>query len=428
MPRDMYDLEITGAAPATVAALDLFGRAWIGYGTEFQPLLTEAERDRACPLAQAYAAILHMSLEAESGYRAAAPFLKRLDTATVTPRESAIIAAARHWAAGDPRAALTDFARAVEIAPTDLVAAKWGQYLAFNFGDAPAMLSLAERTLPHHRHTPEAWGMHAFALEQSHRLDEAEAAAHRALELKPTEPWAQHALAHVYETQGRLDEGVTFLERAAPGWADRSVFMREHNWWHLALFRLDRDEPARALKIYDDHLWGEWPEFAQEQIGAIALLWRLELRGVDIGNRWQPVVAKVEERGHEHLWPFHDLHYAYARAHGSTADAFLESLRTHAERSPDKVWSKIAHPAAEGLIAHARKNFTEATARLTPLIDDLYLIGGSHAQRDIFIQTWLDAATRSGAHNTIINALKERAAARPTVAIHHRELDAVLKR
>jgi hypothetical protein len=51
-------------------------------------------------------------------------------------------------------------------------------------------------------------GMMAFAYEQCHLLDEAEASARRALSLRRKEPWAQHALAHVMLTQGRIDEGV----------------------------------------------------------------------------------------------------------------------------------------------------------------------------------------------------------------------------
>jgi tetratricopeptide (TPR) repeat protein len=145
--------------------------------------------------------------------------------------------------------------------------------------------------------------MLAFAHEQSGDIARAEDAARRALSLNAADPWAHHALAHVMEAQGRIDEGVAFLTERAPMWKDRSIFVREHNHWHLALMHLDRDEPARALDIFDKHLWGEWPDFAQEQIGAISALWRLELRGLDVADRWRPVVDKVVARWHEHILP-----------------------------------------------------------------------------------------------------------------------------
>jgi len=54
--------------------------------------------------------------------------------------------------------------------------------------------------------------MTAFAYEQCHLLDEAESEARSALEMRRKEPWAQHALAHVLLTRGRIDEGARFLE------------------------------------------------------------------------------------------------------------------------------------------------------------------------------------------------------------------------
>src|SRR5690606_1673590 len=106
------------------------------------------------------------------------------------------------------------------------------------------------------------------------------------LEILSTDPWAQHALAHVMDTQGRLMEGRAFLAERAAGWADCNSFMLTHNWWHLALFELDLDRGDTALRLYDDQVWGVWKAYSQDQIGAVSLLARLELRGVDVGDRW----------------------------------------------------------------------------------------------------------------------------------------------
>jgi hypothetical protein len=232
-------------------------------------------------------------------------------------------------------------------------------------------------------------------------------------------------MAHVYETHGRLDEGIRFLEQAASGWFDRSIFMREHNYWHLALFHLDRDEPAKALDIFDRQLWGAWPEFAQEQIGAISMLWRLELRGVDVGNRWAPVAAAVMQRGAEHLWPFHDLHYIHAISrNGSAAQTagFLTTMTQKAERAGG-VWKEVAVPAATAIVACDQGRHDEACDLLTPQLPQLSRIGGSHAQRDIFVQAWIDAAFRARRTTALEHVLAERSQLRPTVAAHRRDLD-----
>jgi len=424
---DAYGQKVTGASAASVAALDRFGSQWISYGPDLAGPITTAETEPGCALANAYAALLHMSLEASSGYEAAAPFLKRLEggTSHVTAREQAIIEAALHWGALDYPASLKAFETAVSLSPADIVAAKWGQYLAFNLGDAPAMLRLGRQIMAAHRSTPEAWGMLAFAQEQSHQLHLAEDSAAQSLALNPRDAWAQHAMAHVYETHGRLDEGIRFLEQAAPGWSDRSIFMREHNNWHLALFHLDRDEPAKALDIYDRQLWSAWPEFAQEQIGAISMLWRLELRGVDVGNRWASVVAAVTQRGVEHLWPFHDLHYIHAISrNGSTTRTadFITTMEQKADRAGG-VWKDVALPAAQAIVACNQGRHDDACDLLSPLLPQLARIGGSHAQRDIFVQAWIDAAFRARRLSALEHVLTERKNARPTVAAHRRDLD-----
>src|SRR6267154_1341966 len=49
--------------------------------------------------------------------------------------------------------------------------------------------------------------------------EEAEFEARTALAMRRKEPWAQHALAHVLLTRGRMDEGAQFLEEAADTWS-----------------------------------------------------------------------------------------------------------------------------------------------------------------------------------------------------------------
>ena len=67
--------------------------------------------------------------------------------------------------------------------------------------------------------------------------------------------------------------------------------MYTHNWWHVALFHLDRDDHARALEIYDTRVWGRLKEYSQDQVNAVSLLARLALRGVDVGDRWNDVAT-----------------------------------------------------------------------------------------------------------------------------------------
>jgi hypothetical protein len=56
------------------------------------------------------------------------------------------------------------------------------------------------------------------------------------------------------------------------------------------------------------------------------------------------------------------------------------------------------------------------------LLPRLHLIGGSHAQRDVFVQAWIDAAFRAGQGTHLRPVLEERVRARPLVGVHRRDL------
>ncbi len=410
MKRDLYGNAVTTASADTIAAIDIYTADWIGYGQRLRTIFAAADADPDCAFVNACAASVHMALEARSGFEAAQPYLARMRAQAhrATDRECEFIAAVDGWSRGDTRGALEHYRNLAEQWPGDIASAKWGQYIAFNLGHPVAMRSLAEAVLPAHRDTAEAWSMLAFGEEQCHRLEAAEDAALYAHSLKQTDPWAHHAIAHVYESQDRSRDAIRFLKDHARGWEDRSIFVRGHNWWHLALFHLDRGDNDRALEIYDNHLWGIWPEFAQEQVGAVSALWRLEMMGVDAGHRWQGLSEKIAERGFEHILPFHDLHFAYALARAGKAkqaDMFLHSLAIHAVASHDDIWATIVLPAAEGLVAFARGQYARAALTLEPLLGQLHRIGGSHAQRDVFLQSWIVATLKARAYTKIEDVL-----------------------
>jgi len=164
--------------------------------------------------------------------------------------------------------------------------------------------------------------------------------------------------------------------------------------------------PAEALKIFDAYLWGEWPEFPQEQIGAISLLWRLDLIGIDGAARWQPIIDQIRARDHGHILPFHDLHTVYALARAGTpaeADDFLASMertletRTGTDR---EIWAGIALPMAAALIAFIRNDNEMAVEFGRAALARLAGIGGSHAQRQVFIDTIAEAEARAGLIDT----------------------------
>ncbi len=433
MRKDRFGNTITAADADAIAAFDIYGEDWLGYGTRIPKIFEAADRAPGSAYLNAHAAAAHMGLEAACGYRAARPYLEhaKRHAGEATDRERCFVEAVEAWWNDNPKRTMQLQREMAERWPQDLVAAKWGQYYCFNLGDADGMLAIAEAVLPHHSHIPQAHGMHAFGLEQCHRLTEAEAAGRRAVLMETAEPWAHHAVAHVMETQGRLEEGIAWLEDHSATWEDRSIFIRGHNWWHLALFHMDVEDYDAALNIFDERLWGEWPEFGQEQIGAISMLWRLEMRGVDVGDRWTPIAAKVAERELEHIQPFHDLHYVFALSRAGwqdQVDAFLDSMKRHAARRDAywrPVWTDVAVPAAMAMADYAADRNEGAYRLLKDVMPRLQAIGGSHAQRDVFVQTWIDVLMRTRREREAAHLLTERAKARPGVPVLQRLTQAV---
>lgn len=394
-------------APSSLTAVNDFVEGFLACEARAANVLVLADTDHSA-IAQAYCAALHMFAESRDGPANARPFIAAAVAAApgASARERQFVAAVKAWVDGDLALAIRLHVALASTHPRDLVSVKLGQYHLFNQGDATGMLRLALASLPAAADVPQMHGMAAFAWEQCHLMPQAEAAGRTALAMTPREPWAQHALAHVMLTQGRLQEGLQFMQHSSPTWTALNSFMETHNWWHLALFAIDLGQDALALQLYDRQIWGVVKEYSQDQIGAVSLLARLELVGVDVGNRWQDVADHLQGRLDDQVLPFLDLQYLYglARAGRPEAEILLHNIvrrgqhkpGAHGDSSMSDVWRLVATPAAYGLLAHAQGRHAQALEGLGQALPRLLEIGGSHAQRDLFEQIHVDALMHAG--------------------------------
>lgn len=422
---------VTLAHPASLAALDDFVEGFIASEARAVNILQLADTEPGA-IAQAYCAALHMFAESREGPPNARPFIERAlaASARATPREQRFVQAVAAWVAGDlPRAISLHEEQAREF-PRDLASLKLGAYHLFNLGDSPGMLRMALDALPAAGDVPYLHGMLAFAWEQCHLLREAEASARHAITLRRKEPWAHHALAHVMLTQGRIREGKAFMASVSDTWTGLNSFMVTHNWWHQALFVLELGDHAEVLRLYDQQVWGVVKEYTQDQINAISLLARLELAGVDVGERWHDVAGFLATRLDDHVLPFLDMQYLYglARAGRPEADTLMQHIEAHAARArgpTQRAWQQVALPASRGLLAHARGDWHGAADALGQALPQLVAIGGSHAQRDLFAQVHLDALVRSGELGGAQHLLQQAVNAQPESARLRRQAGAV---
>jgi tetratricopeptide (TPR) repeat protein len=419
MAHDSLGNPLVSDDPALIAGLDAFVGGLLAYETRAETILATAAAHPRAVMAQVYAGWLWMFLEAPQAPSRAQPFLDAARAALrpgSTPaheREREQVDLLADWVAGDTAGAEARALRLAQRWPQDLAVVKLGQYLAFNRGDAPAMLRLILAVLPAHAHNAHAHGMAAFAYEQAHRLDEAEASARLALSLQRREPWAQHALAHVLLTRGRVDEGLRLLEAVRDTWTGLNSFMVTHLWWHLALFYLARGRFEQALALYDERVWGVSPGYSQDQAGAVQLLARLEWVGLDVGPRWAALAEHLAARAEDTTEPFLSLLYLYglARAQRPEADRLMAAIDARARAAQGEAriaWQDAALPTARGLLALARGDAATADAALAQGLPRLVRVGGSHAQRDLFAQLHIDAATRAGQWRDAQQALELR--------------------
>jgi tetratricopeptide (TPR) repeat protein len=412
---------------ATVEALALYESALGQFHTYTgNPLETAEAAIAAAPgFAMAHLLRAHLYL---SGMEAPgiAPALQSIAAArrlATTERETLHAVAAEAWAGGRFEAASERFDDILLGSPRDSLALQMGHLLDFYRGDARNLRDRVLRvlpawsaTLPHHH---AVLGMHAFGLEETGDYAAAESAGRRACELNPRDAWAHHAVLHVMEMQGRVEDGIRWATTREQHWAPDNM-MAVHNWWHLMLYHLERDDHAQVLRLYDDKVRGGGSTVILDLIDASAMLWRLHLRGVEIGAaRWRELAEAWSGTADDGIYAFNDLHGLIAYLGAGRADLAarqIETLQRSAERgnfSNAAMSAQVGLPAATALTAFIDGRYRDCIAQLRGLRSIAHRFGGSHAQRDLLDLTLLEAARRADDCNLLSALTAERLHARP---------------
>jgi len=345
-----------------------------------------------------------------SGEGAALPLLResveageRL-TGSCNDRERCHIAAARAWLDGDFERSVRLYGSILSDYPRDGLALQVAHVGDFFLGQSGMLRDRVAAALPSWDASVPGYGfvlgMHAFGLEEMGEYARAEDTGRRALALNPRDPWATHAVAHVLEMQGRQPEGIRWLEDSAGDWAPDNGFAY-HNWWHLALQYLDLGDHPRVLGLYDESVRPSESNVVLQMIDASALLWRLYLRGVPVGERWRPLAQTWATRIDEGHYAFNDVHAMMAFVAGGCqpeAERLLANLERRKEGGgTDAMMTReVGIPLCRALRAYGCGDFATCVRLLLPLRYIAKRSGGSHAQRDVIHLTLVEAALRAG--------------------------------
>lgn len=303
--------------------------------------------------------------------------------------------------------------------PRDLLGLQVGHLLDFFRGNARDLRDRIARALPGWAPGVPGYGvvlgMYAFGLEECGDYGRAEEMGRRAVDIEPRDAWAHHAVAHVMEMQGRAQDGIGWMAVREPHWTGDDNFFKVHNWWHRALYHLELGQQAEALALYDGPVRGGRSAVAVDMVDASALLWRMDLAGIEVGDRWAELAEAWERHADGRLYPFNDWHAAMAylgAGRQAALDGLVQRLRRTASGDNEVAgWAmRIALPLIEGFAAFRRGDHAQAAA----LLHDVRFVanqqGGSHAQRDIIDWTMTEAALRGGQRDLALSFANERLA------------------
>jgi tetratricopeptide (TPR) repeat protein len=437
MFQDAHGLHVTATSAAAAQAFDHALMGYLNYRADIpQRMATLFDADPECGLAhclKGYFAMLSYKQSAVPMAAAAMADARRF-TECATPRERAHVAALQCWIDGEPDRAAAIWEQILSEHPRDVLAFRLAHFVNFWLGRPDVMLA---SVLGVERHWSDELpgygailGCRCFAHEECGYYTEAEAAGRAAIDRDPGDLWAAHGVAHVLEMQGRRVEGIAWIDSLRGNW-NESNNLRHHLWWHAALFHLERGETARVLALYDSEfrnptskLTVAQPDLYIDAQNAASMLFRLQRRGVDVGDRWQELADKAESRIGDCLSAFTLPHWMMALAatgRYQAAARMLDAMRAFAQGHGiiASLVAEYALPICSAALAHAQGDHARAVAVMRPALGGMYRLGGSHAQQDVLEQLFLDAALQADLRDDV-RLLLERVAGRNKIPLRRR--------
>ncbi len=426
MQHDVRGLELTTVSAAATRHIDQAVSDFLNYLTTASAEVKSAlAEDPDFVLALCFRGYFLMMLENRAVLPKVHETLDRMKPHldAVTPRERLHARALEAWATGDLASACLAWEELLTEAPRDLLALKLHHTMTFYTGRSHVLRAVVSSVLG-------AWdasvpgygyvqGMYAYALEENGDYAAAERWGREAFDANPEDLWAIHSVAHVMEMQGRSAEGTKWLDYSQDNWAHKNPF-KAHVWWHAALFLLAQGDYERALNLYDNELVSVNSPAYVDVSNQASLLKRLEIAGVDVGDRWDVLAEHAETRIEDHMLPFRDVHFCLAlTARGNLDGARRQIGSMRAFAADNRGWTanvtkSTLIPLCEAIIAYESGEYGKACDLLWPMRNELALIGGSHAQRDLFAQILGDTAVRGSKLSIARSLLAERVARRPS--------------
>jgi hypothetical protein len=432
MTQDAQGHHLSGATSAAVTAYDEAVRAFhLVHGDSVGSF--DAAREAAPEFAMAHLGKAWVfALSNDPGLLIQAKALMEIvRSVALNEREQAHLAALSHLVRGARTAAVAVMDRHLMHYPFDLMAHQGAALVDGFLGRFPWVRDRSARALPRWSKDQPGYGtmlaFHGFGLEEAGDYARAEDESRAAAELEPLSFWPHHTVAHIMEMTGRPEDGLEWMAAREALWSSPAHVNRVHIWWHKALFHLELGEYAAALALCDGPIQSTQRRVALSLTNATALLWRLDLLGCDVGERWQDLAALWEDHADGKCLLFADIHAAMAELRSGREAQVEQRLAVMRETAASEVeaaglYRTVGIPVVEALSAFHRGAYDRTVARLLETRFDLWQIGGSRAQRDVIDWTLTEAALRAGERDVALSLAHERLGTRPRSAPNRRFL------
>jgi tetratricopeptide (TPR) repeat protein len=426
--RDRYGMTISTSSPAAaqlwLEGVDLLLSQNYGPDLKFQEAI---DLDEGFALAHAgLAYMLMLQGQTDAAREVAATAMSR--AGGITRRESQQIQATSLFVNGKGRDSIALVRQHLWEYPRDAVMMRLAQRLFMLGCSGAGVPNFPEELLALLQGVESAngddWaflGQYAFAHHETGRLDRAMTLARRSLDQYPTNAVASHSVTHVFFEKGQADQGSDFLGNWLQGFDHRAPY-RVHLSWHQALFQMAQGRYQQALQLYQEDIR---PSVVARSAASLAdsasLLWRWQLYGGEPPPvPWAEVRDQAATAAGRPGPAFRDAHAALAFAAAGdteTLDRMTTRLATEAEHG-NVLAQEVTLPLGRGIAAFAQGDYAGAAHLLEPLYSQLTRIGGSHAQREVFEDTLLEAYLRAEqfekAQDMLHLRLKQRASVRDT--------------
>ncbi|NWU67965.1 TTC38 protein, partial [Pterocles burchelli] len=353
----------------------------------------------------------------------------------LTEREKLHVSALDMFARGQLPKACDLWEQILESHPTDLLALKLSHDTYFYLGYQEQMRDSVARVYPFW--TPDVplssyvKGYYAFGLMETNFFDRAEELAREALAINKTDAWSVHTVAHINEMKAEVKKGLEFMKETENNWKNSDMLVG-HNYWHWALYFIEKGEYEAALTIYDKHiaprclLSGSMLDIVDN----CSMLYRLHLEGVKLGDRWNNAFKLTKKHTKDHILLFNDAHILMsslgAKDHKATEELLTtlrELAKTPSEDHELSLAPSLGLPLCQAFVEFENGNCDKAVDLLYPIRYQLIQIGGSNAQRDVFNQLLIHAALNSKSQakqNLARCLLRERDMMRPNSPLTER--------